>query len=483
MGNEVWCDMLNFNDIYKNISNDEIVDFDNFNYSENKENDEHNFDSAKVLQSITCASKQRTRFKYAFISIVLLCTILPVSVYGIIKIKQYYFDNAQFTKYSHKISIQKAENNNHQKYKLEIDLPSEYIYSDILDKYYCGNRITGKQLDLKLLKVDKDQEWLENQVSNYEKLSVAGNEAFLYEKIFCDMEDNFIDGKYKLYIFFEEEGYVVCINSSATIDKTDFINYCNTITLKKCNSSEATQEYLLSEAMMSPEDYTKILDETMTETNTISGEKVSLSEWETYYYNGKKINVRINKTDILDSTAKLDKGKFFNIYSDCVDYNLFDKVISQSGEFTQISRLHIPKSDGINNIVRADKKDLVYEKLVYVTFEINSDELKENDSIRFESPVIMYLEDTGSNFKIIDDMYYYYDNIGLLKNQGLPVYSSYKINEIREYNRDVSWTIAGNSEISVGYLVDDDLLDNAYLCFKNDKGEISGICKILSHSS
>lgn len=429
--------------------------------------------------------------KKGIIIVVFLSMMLPVCIYGVVKLKQYSFHKTMFTDYCNIISVENTNNDENPYYKLNIDLPAEYEYSEILDKYYCNNRITGNAIALKLFKVDADKDWIENQVSNCEECLVAGQSAYLLEEVCYDMDNNIIDGQYKLYMFYDDEGYVVCVTGSARIGKETFIKYCNTISLEPCNLSEASEEQSLSQAMLSAEEFRQELDQTDKAGYFITGDIIRLSEWKKYDTGFGNIEFRIQKMDVLDHTRGLDRENFFCIYSDCTDYDVFEKLISESGQFQRINRLHIPKTDGIDTIARADRSDLVGQKFVYLVFEIGDISLNDGENCEWNAPEILYLEsgdetkpvmeDRNCNdgmYHVMEDRYYYDDAIGLLKGSGLPVYSDKSIHTVGECARDVRWNVEGNETIHAGYLVDEDLLEQAYVCFRDGNGKIKFLFKI-----
>lgn len=395
-----------------------------------------------------------------------LLLAVPAGVIAAPKIADYFKSRVKKDQYAVDISVKTEQNEKIQKkipyVTLSYSLPDKYRESGSgLKGWYAFNYKNGsgagRDFSLELIQMDKSVKkgFYVDDVKQTENLNISGHKAVYMDRYHIKNSRYIRSDTYNkgMLVFYEEYGYMIRYYAMSGVRKKDLIDFASQVKLKKSTQSEASGYARLSEK---------------TRKNLQGQEKGKDAERKAVFKNtGDRVKYdnaeyQIISADVRDDISGLN-GKGF---SDSVDLN---KILDKHGKLKSYSRETLKDGDGRNSplVSVADTKN-VKQKLVYVTLRIKNTG-KSEETVNVCKTLSYFTKAKDGRCHASEE----YNRPEAFRNCQLDKCAQYFQESSGAYGFYLKTLKPGQEEVyHVGYFVDEDLLDKAYI--QIDDGGDSG---------
>lgn len=412
--------------------------------------------------------KQKTHklMKMAAAACAALLLAVPAGVIAAPKIADYFKSRVKKDRYAVDISVKTKQNEKIQKkipyVRLSYPVPEKYHESGSgfkgwYDFNYNNGSGAGKDFSLELIQMDKSVKkgFYVDDVKQTENLNISGHKAVYMNRYHMKNSRYIKSDTYNkgMLVFYEEYGYMIRYYAMSGVSKKDLTDFASQVKLKKCKQSEVSGYALLSEK-------TKKNLQGREKGKNADGKAVFKSAGDTVKYDNAEY--QIISADVRDDISGLN-GKGF---SDSVDLN---KILDKNGKLKSYSRETLIDGDGRNApLVSVSDTKKVKQKLVYITLKIKN--TGKNEELVNVCGTLSYFTKEKDGRRHASEEY---NRPEAFRNCQLDKCAQYFQETSGGYSFYLKTLKSGQEEIyHVGYFVDEDLLDKAYLQI-NDGGDSS----------
>ena len=285
-----------------------------------------------------------------------------------------------------------------------------------------------------------------NDVKKYSEAEISGNKVLI-------LSMNNIDEKkdHKVYIFYENEGYVLEI-PSCELSKNQILNTVKNITVQECRKKDADKAISLTKYLKGQKGIKK-------NKKLLPKQSVAKKQEVSKGY-GDGITYQIQKIKVCDSVKGLssENKKWRNNNAQ----SQLRKITDKKGKLESYQRKTIIYGDGFHAPEqRIGKTQTMNPKLVFVELKVTNTtkETKQAEA----APGICFVKEQKNGYKILDDNYKRPIVISKLQTNEATAY-------FEESNGGYGYGFkelkAGESEVyHLGYFVDEDQVENMSLNF------------------
>lgn len=401
-------------------------------------NNEDNINSTKEI-----TKKKKSTFKRAMILTAAVTAALGVSltVYGVGKHFSFTTSkNEETGTLTHNI-ITDAPLNKIQEIKVTPQyLPAGYIEStNSPGKYHLND--DWEQGGITICSGFNSTNLKDLYVSTIEDTTIGGVKAQILTR-------EGIDYKYIVYLFYEEDGQIVKLYATNKVPLDELVKVAENITYEVVPDSYIT--------------ITPSKDQS-TNTNIATGQAPTTISSESIFNIGDEMNnfvgpmkglkYTISNIKVMDTLPKLTPEGF-------TDYQAYEDSINENGTLKPYDRIN--KQWWENNKMNREI-ETINMKFVYVTLDLTNP--MDVDIVdEFFCPSITYLTKNDDNtlkfipYEIIESHELQFDNA--------PMYCD-KLDYPGKHCRFIDMSANTTEKITIVYAVDEDRLENAYLCFNH----------------
>ncbi|MBQ3601589.1 MAG: hypothetical protein II992_10390 [Lachnospiraceae bacterium] len=441
-------------------------------------------------EQIKMRAKKRNKIHMAWktaAAIALTIAAVPTCVYAYEEISDYFKSTVEKEGYQIEVNIEQPEETiqmetNTLTTKSSVQ-PVMLIYPDfkgytvddnIYEEEYIGDAPgyydfihkdgyeSGKEFDLTLIQIDTntDKNFFIRDAKEMDRLKIDGQDAIYIQtnEIIGSQYNKDTDYGQQLIVFYEHFGYVMLYDAQNGLSKDSFIEYANQISLKKCEASKASpyeslSNYLAHNPMGMENTETDASTDAVAPLAIISKDDVIIKDGVSY--------------ELLDLKVTDNIKEYIEQGDDVACYGWGDtsKYTSKDGTLKSYIREVIEDGNGIDTpIGEIANSEEINQKFVLLTIKVKNTTNKTLDSIEVGNRMC-YLSE-GDEPQLI------------FPNYRIPSY----LEELRAYSDGPTYFKeanvgkgfflkdfkAGQEEIyHMGYLIDEDYLDQMVLCFDN----------------
>lgn len=274
-----------------------------------------------------------------------------------------------------------------------------------------------------------------------------------------NLDDSIVDGinagANTMYVFYEEEGYILQITELPGGGTKDaFLDFAGKISVEKTDKMAKQDCITVSDYLKQQEEAAAdIADQEkydLVDVNDVLDQKDTLT------FAG--VDYQVKNVKVLDNIKSLDKSRFHKSVLDN-----FTKIANLKGELLSYNRETLKEGDGVSEpATQVAKTEKVKQKLVLIEMTIRNNTDKKVSTVAGDR--LVNLDKKGSQYEIVSD-YEQYNRPDYISNTRLD--EAYNEEAIGQDGNDYfdPYTIeAGESKtFHVGYLVDEDMTDNLCL--------------------
>jgi len=401
------------------------------------------------------SGRKKRRMWRTAAAVALTAVMIPGTVYAAHKLYSVYTEqNGYQVEYSVKQNEKEKKSAAFVKFSLEY-LPEGMVQTEEL-KYSFENNLNKGGLSFILWKIEEDVTYTFPYAVNYEDIQTTDAEGIVIQK-----PDDWGFNR-QMILLFEEQGYVLECYAGQDVSAKELQKVAEGIALTETSEEEATTAYAYD-----PENYEE--ESAQIDPSNIDSEQIyAEGDWINYKPVGEdaEFRLKIENIEVLDSIADLDEENFTKDY---VKELKQDGKLDEQGNLQSYKRDTIKAGNGIDSLDKVIDSKKVKRKFLYLTVTIENKSNK-NVSDVFTWPVLSIVQEENGEFKN-DEM-----ERGVLEYGGEPQYLDIHGKGKAFYYRD--FTANETVTCHIGYIIDEDMLNNGFIWFPTDDFSEENMCWI-----
>lgn len=439
-----------------------------------------------ALKKLHCTNRCYRKYYRAAAVVALLCVALPTTVFAVNKLYQ-----VTVTKNKHQANIEIKKHTEAQKDSTESHKDSDKkayeltqgkggaVYAPLMQlqlsylpdgcspsamdiyKYWGGRE--GEELGLSFNRYDisQDEDFLKSvkDIQNTEQFVVNGHEVILLEKAETYAYDK------EVYVVFEKQKTVIHIYAGYGIGKEELKKLIAGMSVKKTKDAEKAVPLMTTDAFNE-----ELSNEEIDTNNHKKDSFINIGDTIKDEIN-KDVNITVKDVQIKDDIKLLD--------SKYADKEYITPFVDADGKMKAYKRTKVNHGDGVNEISSFGEAKEVKKKLLYLTVVLKntgSEKVTHNIGNVLD---FMKKESDKTYSDVYWDSYVISNTPQKMANHNEPVYfdqSDYDAQSKSFYQ--ISMKPGEEIVCHIGYLVDEDLVDYAYLQLLNSDGSKSSYVKL-----
>lgn len=246
-----------------------------------------------------------------------------------------------------------------------------YLPDDVLEdqgKYSLGGGHEEKCFTFVRDRIVEKKTFTDVNIVDYEELEINGNKAILAKTAVKPFSRRF-------YIYFENEAAFVMAYVTDDVSDEEIIKVMENITVEECTAEEANvcslteaKEILKEEK---EQEFWNNLYGMLEHEKVYEYSEIELGQKMTYgnYHESSGLELSIDNIDVLDNISDLDDNSFNQSIAE--DY--LPNYTDENGNFIPHEREHYIEGDGVTAPFRqVSRTDTITTKMVYVTLTVNN---------------------------------------------------------------------------------------------------------------